>query len=87
MEKHIGPTPNGGDCSFGYFCDDDWNEVPQELATWLIITEYKNDGTLVMEIFGKTNKKAEKERKPDQSLVSLFEQRYGSQKDKKPEQE
>jgi len=51
-EKHIGPTPNGGDYSEIYYFDDAGKPVDKEQATQCVIRECLNDGTLVGEING-----------------------------------
>ena len=54
-ERHDGPTPSGGDYSEIYYFDDNNEAVDSSIATWCVIRECKNDGTLLNEIFGRCN--------------------------------
>ena len=50
-ERRDNPTPNGGDYSEIFYFDDDGNSVDKTAATRAIVKEYKNDGTVVNEVF------------------------------------
>ena len=51
-EKHVGPTPNGGDYSEIFYFDDDGNPADKAQATHCVIRECLSDGTLVGELQG-----------------------------------
>ena len=55
-ERRDKPTPNGGDYSEIFYFDDDGNSVDKTVATKAVVKEYKNDGTLINEIFADINR-------------------------------
>jgi len=55
-ERSNNPTPNGGDYSEIFYFDDDGNSVDKKVATKAVVREYKEDGTLINEIFADINK-------------------------------
>jgi len=55
-ERRDGPTPNGGDYSEIFYFDDDGNSVDKTEATKAVVKEYKNDGTVINEIFADINR-------------------------------
>lgn len=52
QERVAGKTPHGGDYTIAVFLDDEGNEVDKEVATRAVISECKDDGTVVFEEFG-----------------------------------
>jgi hypothetical protein len=54
QERHNGPTPNGGVYSIGYFSDADYKPVPKELAVYVEIHEFNEDGQCIYRTYGVT---------------------------------
>ena len=50
-ERRDGSTPNGGAYSIALWLDDDGNETEKANATRVIISEYAEDATLLMQTF------------------------------------
>ena len=54
-EVDNGKTPNGGDYSEIYYFDDNNNPTDKNTATYCLIRECRNDGTIINVIYGKAN--------------------------------
>lgn len=52
MERHDGPTPNGGAYSIAYFYDKNRTPCEKEKAKYINIVEYSKDGRRLNEVYG-----------------------------------
>jgi hypothetical protein len=50
-ERRDGPTPKGGDYSEVFYFDNNGNSVDKDVASKVIVKEYKSDGTVINEVF------------------------------------